>query len=144
MPLGHLYKGNSTTSLANLFQCSVILTEKKFFCNFFKWNLLCSGLRPLLHFEEKYTRWAELGIKIRFFFVAYSAREDYYKKYWCAHMFLCVHMCVLVPTCSCFSPTLTWRRMKKVAFISKLTDLSMSGTWRSYYFFSLLESWVTR
>ena len=38
---------NFTTSLGNLFWCSVTLTIKKFFC-MFVWNFLCSSFRPLL------------------------------------------------------------------------------------------------
>ena len=40
-------EGDSITPLGNLFQCSVTLTIKKFFC-MFVWNFLCSSFKPLL------------------------------------------------------------------------------------------------
>ena len=40
-------EGDSTTSLGNLFQCSVTLMVKKFF-HMFVWNFLYSSFRPLL------------------------------------------------------------------------------------------------
>ena len=44
----HISTGeDSTTSLGNLFQCSVTLTLKKFF-HTLVWNFLCSSFRPLL------------------------------------------------------------------------------------------------
>ena len=39
-------EGDSTTSLGNLFQCSVTLRVKKFFL-MFSWNFLCFSLCPL-------------------------------------------------------------------------------------------------
>ena len=40
-------EGDSTTSLGNLFQCSITLTVMNFFF-MFVWNILCSSFRPLL------------------------------------------------------------------------------------------------
>ena len=46
--------GDSTTSLGNLFQCSITLTVKKFY-HVLVWNFLCSGFRPLLLVSDRYT-----------------------------------------------------------------------------------------
>ena len=39
-------EGDATTSLGNLFQCSITLRGKKFFL-MFRWNFLCFSLCPL-------------------------------------------------------------------------------------------------
>jgi len=39
--------GDSTTSLGNLFQCSITLTMKKFFHMILVWNFLCLSVRLL-------------------------------------------------------------------------------------------------
>jgi len=142
MALGHLHKGNFTTSLGNLFQCSIILSVKKFVHNFLN-GTCCVQVWGYCSFLRRNTQNEQLWIKNRFFFIVYAAREGCYKKYCCAHRLACVHVCFCVPTCSCFSPAHMCRCMKKVVFISELTDRSMCGAWRLYSSCSLLRSWVT-